>query len=465
MAKARTMISSRYKNINNSAVQVLIFSQEYRFGYFLKSLAEQVGSTTRLIVNIPLNTFLIEKFNPSIVIINAGNNIGKNLRFIKSIRSPKVCVVAEKPDNIVGFPERITYFWRPLLMTSFLKYIYKNLSSQNAKYKNNLVKPQEPFLIGSSDSIKSLRNHILSVSKTDFTVLITGETGTGKNVAALSLHNNSKRRYNQYLEVNCSNVPPTLLESELFGYKKGAFTGAWKDKPGKFALASGGTIFLDEVSEMKPEMQAKLLQVLQDGEFSPVGSVESISSDVRVIAATNAKIKKIITNRKFRKDLYYRLAVITLVLPPLKKRVEDISILAQFFLEKYSSVYNYKSTHLKDKTWELFEGYDWPGNVRELENMIKSMVALDNENMIIDELHNKVKIENSNKYTLLSRSLATPLEKREPLIQISKRVAFEVEEDAIRQALSVSNGNKKLAAHMLGISYKCLLNKVKLYNI
>jgi two-component system response regulator AtoC len=266
------------------------------------------------------------------------------------------------------------------------------------------------------------------------------------------------------MEINCANVPAQLLESELFGHKVGAFTGAWKDKPGKFELASEGTVFLDEISEMTFHMQAKLLQVLQEGEFSPVGSTEDILVDIRIIAATNAELESLIAKSQFRSDLFYRLAVISLVMPPLRERPEDIELLSTYFLEKYSSLYAKKSRRLSDKMKKMQAGYLWPGNVRELENMIKTVVVMESEDMVLEELQQK-----------LEKNGLEPLPApggdggQEPedlsLKQARNRALRHAEKQVIAKTISRTRGNKKQAAELLQISYKSLLNKTKIYDL
>jgi two-component system response regulator AtoC len=325
-----------------------------------------------------------------------------------------------------------------------------------------------PYLIGTSAHIREIRRDIKKVGDTDLTVLILGETGTGKGLIALSLHNHSSRRANQYVEVNCANVPPTLMESELFGYKRGAFTGAWKDKTGKFQLAGRGTIFLDEISEMPPAMQAKLLQVLQEGEFSPIGGVDNVRVDVRIVAATNADLKRLMASGGFRLDLYYRLSVICFTLPPLKKRKEDIMPLASYFLEKYSLLYQKQYCKPSDRFCAMLEKHDWPGNVRELENTIKSLVALENEEMVLDDLRKKMRGRKGGDGLESGKSpVSETIEKLggKDLRSITEKIACNAETEIIQQALLKTNGNKKSAAKLLQVSYKCMLNKIKEYGL
>ena len=463
----RMMKSSPKNHRRLRSSLVLIHSVEHRYGEFLKSLVQQVYEDPKLFINVPFGLELVKRFRPVMVVLDVGHDVDSALKTCASLAKTLVFIVGHKPSDRVGYPERIRYFWKPLEVSSFVKSIYEGLLenySQKAR-EASVRSPQEPLLIGSSPSISGVRHDIERAARTDLNVLISGDTGTGKGVAAQSMHNNSHRRLNQYLEVNCANVPATLLESELFGYRKGAFTGAWKDKPGKFQIVNDGTIFLDEISEMQPSMQAKLLQVLQEGEFTPVGGVESVKVNVRVIAATNAVLKKIMENGRFRQDLYYRLAVISLYLPPLRERREDIPLLVHYFLEKYTAIYRNEPRVLSERLWSLLEGYDWPGNVRELENMIKSLVALDNEKMVVDDLQKKVRQVSPFLKDCSADYFHSLSTKNMSLKQITSMVASEAEKEIIVQALKEAEGRKKLAAQMLGVSYKCLLNKVKDYEL
>ena len=221
-----------------------------------------------------------------------------------------------------------------------------------------------------------VRDLIDRVADTDVTVLIRGESGTGKELVARTLFAVSPRRDKPFVKVNCAALPAELLESELFGYERGAFTGAIQHKPGKFEFANHGTMFLDELTEMSPALQAKLLQVLQDGEFSRLGGKHDVHVDVRIIAATNRDLERSVASGEFREDLFFRLNVVSIQLPPLRERREELPVLTDYFLKKYSVQYNRPFTEISRETMSLFTQYDWPGNVRELENLIKRGVVL-----------------------------------------------------------------------------------------
>src|SRR5918992_1135463 len=265
-----------------------------------------------------------------------------------------------------------------VLLANALK--QRQLSREVATLREQL-KEQSKYmmLFGNSERMDEVRDLIERVSDTDVTVLIRGESGTGKELVARALHERSLRKEKPFVKVNCAALPTELLESELFGFEKGAFTGAIQHKPGKFEFANHGTMFLDEVSEMSPALQAKLLQVLQDGEFSRLGGKADVRVDVRIVAATNRDLERAVADAQFREDLYFRLNVVTILMPPLRERREEIPVLTDFFLKKYSVQYNKPLTAISAELARLFYNFDWPGNVRQLENLIKRLVVLASE--------------------------------------------------------------------------------------
>jgi DNA-binding NtrC family response regulator len=296
------------------------------------------------------------------------------------------------------------------------------------------------------------------VARADIPVLILGESGTGKEVATLFIHKMSARSQNSFMKVNCAAMPADLLESELFGYEPGAFTGAIKSKPGKFEICNGGTIFLDEIGEMPSVLQAKLLQVLQDGSFSRLGSRTSVKVDVRVIAATNIDIKAAIAQKTFREDLYYRLNGFTLRMPPLRERIEEIPILARHFMRKVAEKYECAPLPISPALMQALNNYSWPGNLRELENTIKRYIILDDEQAILDELTPRPGSE-------------SPLPDEEEtssngsLKHLVRSLKDGAESAAIARTLESTGWNRKAAASDLQISYKALLYKIKQYNL
>src|SRR5918994_1591325 len=234
--------------------------------------------------------------------------------------------------------------------------------------------------------MKSIASVIEQVSDNDVTVLIRGESGVGKELVARAIHTGSPRRDRPFVKVNCAALPSELLESELFGFERGAFTGAIQQKPGKFEFANHGTMFLDEISEMAPALQSKLLQVLQDGQFARLGGRQDVNVDVRVVAATNRDLENAVAEGQFREDLFFRLNVVCITLPPLRQRRDEIPELTRLFLRQYAEHYNKPAIAFASDTLRLFAEYEWPGNVRELENLIKRAVILGSDDSIRREL-------------------------------------------------------------------------------
>lgn len=285
------------------------------------------------------------------------------------------------------------------------------------------------------------------VAHADVPVLILGESGVGKDVLARYIHQKSGRT-GPFVRVNCAALPADLLESELFGHERGSFTGAQRDKPGKFELANGGTILLDEIGEMSPALQAKLLHVLQDGEYCRVGGTRTLTSEARVLAATNKQIDKLVSSGGFREDLLFRLNVITVEVPPLRERPEDIIPLCNTFVEKYRSKYKSSVQQLPAELLSAFAGHSWPGNIRQLENNVKRFLILPDVRMALLELH-KGKL-----------SAETGQRPSGSLKEQSASAAEGAEKELILRTLNEVNWNRKLAAKRLDICYKSLLNKL-----
>jgi two-component system response regulator AtoC len=307
-----------------------------------------------------------------------------------------------------------------------------------------------------SPQMREIQAVVEQAARADVTVLICGETGVGKELVARAIHVHSPRRRAAFIKVNCAAMPRELLESELFGHERGAFTGAHQRKPGRFELADGGTIFLDEIGELHPALQAKLLHVLQDGEFSRVGGRNNIRVDVRTICATNRDLAREVAANRFREDLFYRLNVINILVPPLRERREEIPALVAYFVHRYSRLFNFPEREIPPEAMQAFMQYSWPGNIRELENFIKRMIVLQD--------------------MTLARSLTvTPAlaggapgapepfsaTKGLSLKEISRRAVLEAEREVIRRALEQCRWNRVKTAKMLKISYRALLYKIK----
>ncbi len=321
------------------------------------------------------------------------------------------------------------------------------------------------LLFGKSERMNEVKQIIDQVASTDVTVLIRGESGTGKELVARTLYAQSARKDRPFVKINCAALPEELLESELFGYEKGAFTGAHQRKPGKFELANHGTIFLDEISEMHPALQAKLLQVLQDGEFSRLGGEGDVNVDVRVLAATNRDLQRAVKEGSFREDLYYRLNVVNISIPPLRERRDEIPLLVDYFLTRYSHQYNRPRRPLSEETMRRFMTYHWPGNVRELENMIKRVVVLGNEAAVHTEfaLRDRDLAAEAPSEPVAAAPLAVAADAATPLSlkEVGRQAAKKAERAIISEVLQRTRWNRKEAAEILQISYKALLYKIK----
>jgi transcriptional regulator with GAF, ATPase, and Fis domain len=313
-------------------------------------------------------------------------------------------------------------------------------------------------LFQGSARMRALLQEVEQVADTNATVLLQGESGVGKEVVAKTLHFASSRRRRPFVKVNCASLPGELLESELFGHEKGAFTGAYRRKPGKFEIAELGTIFLDEIGELPLLLQSKLLHVLQDNEFERVGGSEVMTADVRVVAATNRPLEKAVQDGTFRADLYYRLKVVDLYVPPLRERREEIAGLARAFVARFNEQFQREVT-LSPESVRLLRDYPWPGNVRELENMMKRVVVLQNELLLRQELSGKTIRPPSASATAPDRPFG-PARAQQTLRDIARQAAIDAQRDAIRAVLERVHWNRAEAARVLGISYKTLLHKI-----
>ena len=353
---------------------------------------------------------------------------------------------------------------------------------------------------GESPAMRQVAVIIEQVADSDVTVLIRGESGVGKELVARAIHQRSTRRQRPFVKVNCAALPAELLESELFGHEKGAFTGAATTRIGKFEQAHSGTIFMDEIGEMKPPLQAKLLHVLQDAEFTKLGSNKKINVDVRVVAATNRDLEAMMLRGEFREDLYYRLKVIEAVVPPLRERQDEIPSLIDFFIVKYSQRYNRPVRPLSEELRERFLHYGWPGNVRELENMIKRFVILQDEQLVLRELSKPRLQPSAAAVAIGSHEYGVPPPYQSPppnyapppaaaapreaepddaedigeddapappsqdgrrLSEVAREAALAAERTVIADTLRQVHWNRRKAAQLLGVSYKTLLNKIK----
>jgi two-component system response regulator AtoC len=314
---------------------------------------------------------------------------------------------------------------------------------------------EQEMALWRSPRMREVRKIIEQAAHVDITVLITGETGTGKDLVARAIHQLSSRQSRPFVKVNCAAVPRELLESELFGHERGAFTGAHQLKIGKFEAADQGTIFLDEIGDLHPALQAKLLHVLQDGEFSRVGAKSTIKVDVRIIAATNQDLEKAVAAGRFREDLYYRLNVIEIVAPPLRERSQEIPLLASYFAHRYSKLYNRTGFTIPPQVMEQLIQHDYPGNIRELENIVKRMIVLDDPHLSRAPVPLPKPDGNGNGASDFQEAQAVSLK------DIAREAAQAAERVVIAKMLDQTHWNRVKAAKLLNISYRALLYKIK----
>jgi len=344
------------------------------------------------------------------------------------------------------------YILKPFDNEEILFVVKKAIASNRYRNKKLRRTTHGKLLIGSSANMDYIYTLIDKIAESSATVLIIGETGTGKELVAQEIHDRSRYSEGPFICVNCAALPDTLLESELFGYEKGAFTGAINSKPGRFELATGGTIFLDEIGDMSLLMQAKLLRVMQDKTIIRLGGTKSIKVDVRIITATNKDLETACRHGSFRQDLYYRINVLNIKIPPLRDHKEDIPEIANHFIEYFCKRDDYPIKKLSSQTTAAILAYDWPGNVRELENVIERAVVLSSE----DEITSK---------DLGIQEIKTDTIKHKSLKDSIRFTSAQIEKEAIIKTLKETKGNRTKAAKILGISRRSLLNKIKLYKL
>lgn len=384
--------------------------------------------------------------------------------------SPKaICIILTGHGTIKSSVEAIKkgafdYITKPITADELLVVIekalkFRNLEEENIRLKKEL---QQTYgydnLVGTSNAIKNIYDLIEKVADTDGTVLISGASGTGKELIARAIHYNSSRCDRPLVVINCGAIPEELLESELFGHEKGAFTGAYKSRIGRFEMANGGTIFLDEIGEMSPSLQVKLLRVLQEKKFERVGGTKTIHVDVRIIAATNKNLTTAINKGKFREDLYYRLNVIPMKVPPLKQRKSDIPLLIDHFLKKFQKGAEKKITGFSPEAMDAMLKYDWPGNVREVENVIKRLTILcDDEVVTVDDLPEHIPHKGRAVRVVEEDFLEKGVTLHDAVEDYEKRL--------ILGALERSDWVKTKAAKLLNINRTTLVEKIKKQNL
>ncbi len=313
--------------------------------------------------------------------------------------------------------------------------------------------PPDEVMFGTSRAMQAVRERVQKIATSNLPVLILGESGTGKDIIARMIHRLSAWSNGPWVKVNCPAIPGTLLESELFGYEKGAFTGAYANKPGRVELANRGTLFLDEISELDYGLQSKLLQVLQDGQFCRIGAQEDKRVEVRMVCATNRNLEREVELGRFRQDLFYRINVVNIQMPALRERATDIPVLVQYFLDLYNEKYNARARPLTPQLISQLQRYHWPGNVRELENLMRRYAILGTEEAVTSELVVR------NKQEMFDDDI--PIDGPISLKKVTRAAVMELERKIILKVLQANHWNRKRAARALSISYRALLYKIR----
>jgi len=476
---------------------VLLVDDDPVFTQFTQNILTEKGMKVMTAFNKAEGLELFEKNRPSCIILDIFLPDGSGVDLIKPIRSegastPIIMVSGQSEvDEVVRAMKdgANDYIKKPFRGEELLLKIEMVLEANQARWEleelKTKVRAEEEYklLFSLSDRMHKVQSMVDQVANTDITVLITGESGTGKELVAKALHKSSDRAEAPFIKVNCAALPRELLESELFGFEKGAFTGAHRRKYGRFEMAQNGTVFLDEISEMHLDLQSKLLHVLQEKQFYRIGGEREVKVNCRVLTATNRVLEELVDEGRFRRDLFYRINVVNIHIPALRDRKEDIPLLADYFLKRYAEMYNRRDAAISSRLMEKFLVYEWPGNVRELENYVKRFIILGNESQLISEFQRKR--ENGMTVRELSNhaamepgadpeirssrnsegkgnggdSLIVP--EKATLKEVAKIAQRKAEREMIERVLQQTRWNRRKAAQILDISYKALLYKIK----
>ena len=455
---------------------ILVVDDELSMREFLKILLEKEGYRILTAANgaEAIDIAAIDSIDLVVSDIRMPGINGLELLAILKEKNPGLPVIMitafASPDDAVSAMKNgaFDYITKPFNVDE-IKDVIRSATSQSIDKFSENYPDDFPEIIGQGSEMLKIFDLIKRIAPTPANILIYGESGTGKELVAKAIHKHSRAADNPFVPITCSAIPESLLESELFGHVKGSFTGAIADKAGLFQQADSGTAFLDEIGELTPIIQTKLLRVLQEREFMPVGSTKTKQVNVRIIAATNRNLEDEIIEGNFREDLYYRLAVVPIRVPPLRERKEDVPLLVEHFLEKYSKIMGKDVQTISSYGLEVLMEYDFPGNVRELENIIERGVALESSNIILPEslilsLHKKKLSGTSAKDQ--SEALFTAAHSEEELFERGMEdILIDVEKEMIKYALKKSGNSKMGAAELLKISFRSLRYKTKKYGI
>lgn len=414
------------------------------------------------------------EIKPDLVILDPSLDSDSALRAIQKIKilDPATPVLTSSEDCLPYgeqfAPFQGVHFLDPGCDQRILERVVDEALTYRASYGKSL---DSTFIIGKSKGIVDVRRKVRTVAQKDITVLVTGETGTGKELVARSIHFHSPRKNGPLVKVDCTSLPDELLESEIFGFQKGAFTDAYRDKPGRLEMANGGTLFVDEIGDISFSLQVKFLQIFEEKEFSRLGATDQKVIDTRVVAATNADLWQKVLKGTFRNDLYYRLNIMQIKIPPLRERREDIPLLIHFFLNKYCFEFKKRVAAIPERILDFLVSYNWPGNIRELENIMRRAIAVSDWDFILHEMHkddtdignasvsDKIdSFEQAQEEIKFNRLLK---EQDYSLKKISRAYVSEKEREAILSVLSKTQWNRTKAADLLGVSYKTLINRIQ----
>jgi two-component system, NtrC family, response regulator AtoC len=486
---------------------VLVVDDDPAFSQFTRNLLTDKAMRVVVATSKAEGLGAFERERPSCVILDIFLPDGSGVDLIKPMRAasltiPIIMVSGQSDvDEVVRAMKEgaSDYVKKPFQGEELLLKMQMVLDASHAKVELDELRikarPEEEYnlLFGMSDRMSKVQAVLDQVANTDITVLITGESGTGKELVAKAVHKASDRANDPFIKVNCAALPRELLESELFGFEKGAFTGAHRRKYGRFEMAQSGTIFLDEISEMHLDLQSKLLHVLQEKQFFRIGGEREVKANCRILCATNKNLERMVEEGGFRRDLFYRVNVVNIVVPPLRERKEDIPLIADYFLDRYTRMYNREAMKLPAKLVELFLDYSWPGNVRELENNVKRFIILGNQAQLIAEFQRKQetgqysavpndsqgvdpggggprpgsarRIPPKEQATIPGGNGGEPaggqVAEKATLKEVGKIAQRIAEKILIEQVLYQTRWNRRKAARILDISYKALLYKIK----
>ena len=454
--------------------KVLIVEESSAAREFLTELVQLLGFCAHPLEKKTNFLTELQTLNPDLLLLGTCKNLGQLKAFAQVLErereSMPIVYISDGPEPFSA--EKTSTLENSCCLPKTFNPSQLKLAIERMiqKAKESELQRLGRTIVGETPGMAQIKKHIVRLSKADVTVLITGENGTGKELAARAIHDLSPRAKKPFIKVNSATMPSTLLESEPFGYEKGTFTGASQPKPGEFALAHSGSILLDEPGHIPLHLQARLLQILQDGELSARGSTRVNKVDVRVFASTNINLARLVPSGQFRADLYYRLNVVNIHIPPLRERLEDLDLLCEHFLEKHGN-YGGRTPALPSRAMrDLFNEYSWPGNVRELENMIQSIALLGNEETFRERIKKDVPAGQANQKVPKGTWSAAPAVVfgtmgRPRLKDFCREAARKAETDAITDVLFYTRWNRRKAARLLDISYKVLLSRIKQYGI